>query len=627
MDIDYNREGAKNWQEYWQELRIMKDTLIWIWRKLMNQRGRILTKWFTAIFIISHIFSIALPWTVCIIINGLSLESTESQLISQGKILMIAVLALGLLTGWIKRRIREYILGHNMRQLDYTATDLFFSKSLGTHINDNNALNDANLKKGYSKITYLEDAMLFEGIDAIMNVLIPWLALWVLGIYIHNYVIAVLITLMLSVYLVWGLFINRKLIREGIPIDQEWREMDRYREERWRQIERVKNNYKEKDELNNLMEMFDRLIKKDRKLWLFFVDISHLRAAVCFFLFFVPLFFHSTHLVENDYIPLGYLFPIFMWSYQLADNLWRIGDLEHVIAYNAPSIHALKQVLTMPDDLIKVASPIVLPEDAPCRIEFDMVSHIYKEKRANANEKRSLIPVLRDVSFIIEPGERVALIGESGAGKTTTKSLLLRYMDPTAGRILIDGIDLKHIHPGSWLTKVGYVPQQAQIMDGTIRYNLEYSLPDNKKHMISETRLNEVVKALQIDFGERLVNGLDTVVGRNGIKISGGQAQRLNIGSEVLPGIRFMIIDEATSSLDAITERLVQAGLEKVIPKNIGVLTITHRLSTVRNYDKFIMLSSNSHGSTIAAQAQSFDELANKSQEFRIMAKYQGIVL
>ncbi len=331
-------------------------------------------------------------------------------------------------------------------------------------------------------------------------------------------------------------------------------------------------------------------------------------------------------------MPIGLLYPLYIWTSQLADNLWRVGSLENQVNFVAPSILAMKEALTMPVGLRIKQDPKKLGLDPSCRIEFENVCHVYSGQKDGecaqaAEETGKDVPVLEEISFTIEPGEKVALIGSSGAGKTTIMRLLLRYMDPTSGNIRIDGTDLRDLDLNSWLRIVGYVPQQAQILDGTIRYNLIYGVPDSEKENISDEKLWEIMQSLQIDFGERLTHGLDTMVGRNGIKLSGGQAQRVMIGSAVTKMPRFMIIDEATSSLDPTTEKLVQEGLEKVLTSERGALIITHRLNTVRRIcDKFVMISGNGKGSRVIAVAKSFEELASECPEFRELAKDQGIV-
>jgi ABC-type multidrug transport system fused ATPase/permease subunit len=204
-------------------------------------------------------------------------------------------------------------------------------------------------------------------------------------------------------------------------------------------------------------------------------------------------------------------------------------------------------------------------------------------------------------------------------------------MDPTTGSILIDGNDLRDIRLASWLNMIAYVPQQAQVFDGTIRDNLLYRFTDEPARVPDE-ELWEIMRKLKIDFGDRLTDGLDTRVGRHGIELSGGEQQRLMIGAAAMRKPVFMVVDEATASLDATTEKAVQKGLEEVLGEDMGALIITHRLSTVRRLcTKFFVLR-DSEGlaageSQLEACASSFEELYEVSPTFRTLADDQGVVI
>ena len=204
-------------------------------------------------------------------------------------------------------------------------------------------------------------------------------------------------------------------------------------------------------------------------------------------------------------------------------------------------------------------------------------------------------------------------------------------MDPTSGTILINSHDLRDVRLSSWLNLIAYVPQQAQVFDGTIRDNLLYLFTDERP-TVSDDELWDVMRKLKIDFGDRLTDGLDTRVGRHGIELSGGEQQRLMIGAAAMRKPQFMVVDEATASLDATTEKAVQKGLEEVLGDHIGALIITHRLSTVRRLcSKFFVLR-DSEGLApgepqLEASANSFEELYEVSPTFRTLADDQGVVI
>ena len=194
--------------------------------------------------------------------------------------------------------------------------------------------------------------------------------------------------------------------------------------------------------------------------------------------------------------------------------------------------------------------------------------------------------VLDRVSFSVKAGEKVALVGSSGAGKTTAVNLLPRFYDVTKGKITIDGIDIRQVTLQSLRRQIGVVSQQTLLFNDTVRSNIAYGRPDIPER--------EVIKAAQMadahDFISKLPQRYDTVIGEQGVMLSGGQRQRISIARALLKNAPILILDEATSSLDTESEREVQEALDRLMEKRT-VLVIAHRLSTVRNVDRILVLS------------------------------------
>jgi len=192
---------------------------------------------------------------------------------------------------------------------------------------------------------------------------------------------------------------------------------------------------------------------------------------------------------------------------------------------------------------------------------------------------------LSDVSFTIPPGTTTALVGPSGAGKSTVLKLALRFYDPTSGTVSIDGQDLKAVTQASVRGALGLVPQDVVLFNDTIRYNIAYGIPD-----ASQEALNEAARVAQLlEFIEGLPEGWDTKVGERGLKLSGGEKQRVGIARVALKQPRILILDEATSSLDSRTEQEVQAALEQAA-KGRTTLVVAHRLSTIASADQILVL-------------------------------------
>jgi subfamily B ATP-binding cassette protein MsbA len=202
-------------------------------------------------------------------------------------------------------------------------------------------------------------------------------------------------------------------------------------------------------------------------------------------------------------------------------------------------------------------------------------------------------PVLREVSLEIRRGEVVALVGSSGAGKSTAMDLLARFHDPTAGRVTVDGTDLRDVTLASLRGQMGIVTQETLLFHDTVRANIAYGRPGAPDAEIREAARS----AHALEWIERLPQGFDTVVGERGTRLSGGERQRLAIARALLRNPEILLLDEATSALDSESERLVQAALERLMA-NRTVLVIAHRLSTVQHADRIVVLE---HGRVAAS--------------------------
>ncbi|WP_290542974.1 ABC transporter ATP-binding protein/permease [Aestuariivirga sp.] len=211
----------------------------------------------------------------------------------------------------------------------------------------------------------------------------------------------------------------------------------------------------------------------------------------------------------------------------------------------------------------------------PAEVVFENVSFAYDPER----------PILKNLSLRVPPGRTVAIVGPSGAGKSTISRLLFRFYEVNGGRILIDGQDIADVTQESLRAAIGMVPQDTVLFNDTIRYNIRYGRPD-----ATDAEVVEAARMAQIDgFVMSLPRGYDSLVGERGLKLSGGEKQRVSIARTILKGPPILILDEATSALDSFTEHQIQAALRKV-SENRTTLVIAHRLSTVVDADEIIVL-------------------------------------
>lgn len=224
-------------------------------------------------------------------------------------------------------------------------------------------------------------------------------------------------------------------------------------------------------------------------------------------------------------------------------------------------------------------------------------------------------PTLTNISMSIRAGESVALVGPSGAGKTTITSLIPRFYDVDGGAITIDGIDIRSMTQSSLRKQIGVVQQDVFLFAGTVRENIEYG-----KLGASFEDVQQAAKRANLhDFIESLPNGYDTEIGERGLKLSGGQKQRLSIARMFLKNPPILILDEATSALDTENERIIQAALEE-LAQNRTTIIIAHRLATVRNTDRVYVVTKNG-----IEEQGTYDELVEKGGIFANLHKVQVI--
>jgi ATP-binding cassette subfamily B protein len=231
--------------------------------------------------------------------------------------------------------------------------------------------------------------------------------------------------------------------------------------------------------------------------------------------------------------------------------------------------------------LLKIAPEIVDRPDAPAlavrhgELRFRQVDFRYDPRR----------PILQDIDFTIKPGETVAIVGSSGAGKSTIARLLFRFYDVDAGAIDIDGQDIREVTQDSLRRAIGVVPQDTVLFNDTVLYNIAYGRPG-----ASRVEIEAAARFARIhDFVKGLPDGYDTMVGERGLKLSGGEKQRVAIARVILKAPEILIFDEATSALDTKTEREIQASLAEVAAGRT-TLIIAHRLSTIVDADQILVL-------------------------------------
>jgi ABC-type multidrug transport system fused ATPase/permease subunit len=279
-------------------------------------------------------------------------------------------------------------------------------------------------------------------------------------------------------------------------------------------------------------------------------------------------------MIINGHLSLGTLVAFLSYIVSFYDPLRRLTDVDNTFLQ---AIAAAERIFELLDEMPDI-------QDAPNAIVLDRIDGevIFDDVHFQYGDDDE---VLHDIQFQVAPGQAVALVGPSGAGKTSIANLLCRFYDPTHGRILVDGYDLRRVQIRSLRRQVATVLQDTFLFNVTVRENLLYGKPD-----ASEEEIVGAAKAAYAhQFIQDLPAGYDTQIGERGVRLSGGQRQRLALARAILADPRILILDEATSSVDAEAEFLIQQALDRVMEGRTS-LVIAHRLSTIRNADKIIAL-------------------------------------
>ncbi len=273
----------------------------------------------------------------------------------------------------------------------------------------------------------------------------------------------------------------------------------------------------------------------------------------------------------------GRLSQFVLYAVFAAGGLGELSQVWGEIAQASGAAERLFEILDVEPKIARPKNPVALPTPARGEVAFDNVRFAYPTRPETA--------VLDGISFRVKPGEKVAIVGPSGAGKSTIFHLILRFYDPLAGAVTLDGVQLAQADPLDVRSRIALVPQDSAVFAASVRDNIGFGRTDASDAGIA--RAAELANATE--FINRMPQGFDTPVGERGITLSGGQRQRIAIARAILRDAPLLLLDEATSSLDAESERFVQTALEH-LTKDRTTIVIAHRLATVLSCDRILVM-------------------------------------
>jgi ATP-binding cassette subfamily B protein len=291
----------------------------------------------------------------------------------------------------------------------------------------------------------------------------------------------------------------------------------------------------------------------------------------------VAVLWYGASAVISGQMTGGELSQFIIYALFVAGALGELAEVWGEISQASGAAERLTEILAVVPEIRSPDNPVPLPVPARGALDFDNVTFAYAS--------RPNVSALRDFTLHVKPGETVALVGPSGAGKTTIFNLLLRFYDPTSGRVRVDGIDVATADIEQLRHRISLVPQDVAIFADSVLENIRYGSPG-----ATEEEVHKAAIAAQADtFIRALPDGYGTRLGERGVTLSGGQRQRLAIARAILKNAPILLLDEATSALDAENERAVQQALE-VVMRDRTTLVIAHRLATVQKADRILVM-------------------------------------
>lgn len=331
----------------------------------------------------------------------------------------------------------------------------------------------------------------------------------------------------------------------------------------------------EKQEIRNFKKISLELKKVVMKTVGYNAKSNSVSEALNYVMMAILLLFGGYRILRGRVFTTGDFLTIMSAIGSMYTPVRRSANIYNSLSTNIPSIGRIFEILDVVPEIADAPDCIKF-EEFKSDITFENVDFSYKD----SDEK-----VLKNINLVAKKGETVALVGNSGGGKSTLVNLIPRFFDVTGGKITIDGIDVKNYKIKSLRKKIGIVPQETFLFGGTILENIKYA---NQNASVEEV-IEAAKKANAHEFIEKLEQGYETEIGERGIKLSGGQKQRISIARAILENPQILILDEATSALDNESEQLVQDALEKLM-KGKTTFVIAHRLSTIINSDKIVVI-------------------------------------
>lgn len=453
--------------------------------------------------------------------------------------------------------------------------------SMGQHLHKNSAITQSIINRGEHSLKTLAGMTIYKFFP-----LVPQISFTLIGLLYLNLTLGLVVFFSVALFTYVTYRENNKLEPDSKILQERITENNKVHTELLRNILVVQGHAQEHQAIEEYDQSYKVAADFGKKMWGQYAFFTSSRSLIIGIAIFAIIEIGGYYVNQGYYTP-GCLVVFLTWSRSMFNHAGSIGSLHRgwMEMYSAAQKYF---TLIEIEPAVKVIKNPVRPEKYKGQIEFKGVSFAYPATDDTQGEDGKF-SALHRVNFIIQPGERVAFVGHSGAGKSTIARLLVRAYDPDQGQITIDGNDLRILDLAHFRKQIGVVEQDISLFDDTLEKNICFGL-NGKRSCITQEALDEIVRLACIDqFWHRLEQGYNTLIGERGIRLSGGERQRVGIARALIKNPCILILDEATSHLDTENERAIQRAIESV-PVGRTTIIIAHRLSTVQNADRIFVL-------------------------------------
>jgi ABC-type multidrug transport system fused ATPase/permease subunit len=520
--------------------------------------------------------------------------------------------------------IKEYIdikyLDSNIdRVLSTTSLRRMLQFSIGQHINEHSGVKQTIINKGQNSLTGLVNTFIYELLHTSIQIIVT---LIILAIFDWRIAATALAFVMLHILLANRR--NQKYFPQIDEVRKKNQHQSKLQSELFRNSTLVIAEAQEEKTVDEFNQSYGNVTSFTIKTWLSYIKSYYSQkfililgryATLALGIYFIFLGYHS----------VGMFVTFFAWAGTIFDNLNQLMNTQRRIMFQVVEIKKYFDLMDIQPDIDPNVEGKTLP-DLQGRIEFKNVGFRYPYRKSSKEEEKDDVigteqdKVISDISFVIPAGSKVGFVGISGSGKSTIVNLLRRFYDTTNGEILIDGVPLKELNLFWLRSRIGNVEQKIELFDRSIKDNILFGVEQDAG--VDEARVAQVIEDASLnDFIYKLKDhGLDTVIGEGGIKVSGGERQRIGIARALIKNPKILIFDEATSALDSINEKLIHEAINRSAVGRTTVI-IAHRLSTVMDADIIFVVA---NGKIV--DSGTHRELETRSEEYQKLIKNQVLM-